>query len=96
MSDNDEVADGIELAFTEALKLRKMKPDHELLRYVIHPDDDAVWEEYMNRFGKPGISQEQRSSSPAMGYVYAKYYLALREACADPEKEIIVSHELPE
>ncbi len=96
MSDNDEVADGIELAFTEALKLRKMKPDHELLKYVIHPDDDAVWEEYMNRFGKPGISREQRSSSPALGYVYAKYYLALREACADPEKEIIVSHELPE
>lgn len=96
MSDSDEVTGGIELAFMEAQKLRKMKPDHELLRYVLHPDDDAVWEEYMNRFGKPGISPEQRSTSPAMGYVYAKYYCALREACADPEKEIIVSHESPE
>lgn len=92
MSDSDEVASGSELAFLEAQKLHKLKPDHELLRYVIHPDDDAVWEEYMNRFSKPGISHEQRSTSPAMGYVYAKYYLALREACEDPEKETIVSH----
>lgn len=96
MSDGDEVASGIELAFAEAHKLHKLKPDHELLRYVLHPDDDAVWEEYMNRFGKPGISREQRSASPAMGYVYAKYYCALREACEDPEKEIIVSHTSPE
>ena len=96
MSGSDEVTGGIERAFMGAQRLRKMKPDHELLRYVLHPDDDAVWEEYMNRFGKPGINPEQRSTSPAMGYVYAKYYCALREACADPEKEIIVSHESPE
>ena len=49
MSDSDEVTGGIELAFMEVQKLRKMKPDHELLRYVLHPDADAVREEYMHR-----------------------------------------------
>ncbi len=92
MSDGDEVADGQALAIQEARRLHAIKPDHELLRYLTQADRDDVWEDFMWRFGAPGLTREKRGSYPAMAYVYAMYFLALKEACEDPEKAIVVNH----
>lgn len=94
MSDHCEAEDGQALAYEEAAKLHAMKPDHELLRYALRPDNDEVYEEFIARFGKPGLTREQQRTAPAVAYLYAKYYLALREACADQEKQIVGSHGL--
>lgn len=81
MSDSDEATDGQALAYEEAVRLAKLKSDHELLRYALHPDDDAIWEEFVGRFGKPGLSREAQKAYPAIAWLYAQYWIALREAC---------------
>jgi|GEM_PF-4129209 len=90
MSDSDEAADGQRLAYEEARKLFQRKPDHELLRYALHPDDDGIWDEFITRFGKPGLSRDAQRAYPAIAYLYAKYWIALSDACANPEKVIMV------
>ncbi|MEI8097022.1 MAG: hypothetical protein WCG73_02870 [Candidatus Moraniibacteriota bacterium] len=92
MSDSSESEDGQFLAFREAKKLYGLKPDHELMKYALDAGNDTVWEEFISRFGKPGISRQAQSSEPAMAYTYAQYFLALREACKDTEKPIVVVH----
>ncbi len=81
MSDSDEVATGQELCFEEARKLYNLCPDHELLRYFKEANSDAVWEEFMLRFAKPGLTREQMRAYPSMAWIYAGYFLALRAAC---------------
>ena len=92
MSDHCEAEDGQALAYEEAAKLHAMKPDHELLKYALRPDNEIVWGEFIARFGKPGLSREDQKAAPAVAYLYAKYFITLREACADPEKPIVVNH----
>lgn len=93
MSDSCEVEDGQWLSIREAKRLYGIKPDHELMKYSLETGDDAVWEEFLNRFGKPGISRQTQASAPALAYTYAMYCIALREACEDPEKVIVVNHQ---
>jgi hypothetical protein len=92
MSDSDEAADGHALAFEEAALLHAKMPSHPLLKYVLHHDNDEIWEEFVERFGKPGITREAKKAAPAVAYMYAMYWVALREANADPEKEVVVVH----
>ncbi|KKP68469.1 MAG: hypothetical protein UR66_C0005G0016 [Candidatus Moranbacteria bacterium GW2011_GWE1_35_17] len=80
MSDGDESSDGMALAVEEARKLRKKNPQHELLDLFLKADDDEVWEGFQTRFGKEGLSKEQRGCAPAQAYFWAKYYVALRDA----------------
>ena len=87
MSDSAEAADGQLLAYEEAKRLAKLKPDHELLRYVLHPDDDVVWGEFVTVFGKPGLSREEKKAYPAGACMYAQYWIALREAWAELDPE---------
>lgn len=81
MSDHDEATYGQVLAYEEAKRLARLKPDHELLRYALHPEDDAIWEEFIGRFGKPGLSREAKKRSSAIAWLYAEYWIVLREAC---------------
>jgi hypothetical protein len=96
MSDGNEVSDGQFLVYVAARQLYVIKPDHKLLRYVTQVDDDAVWEEFMTRFGKPDNTRQDNESSPGMAYIYAMYFLALEEACRNPDQEIIVHHRTTE
>jgi hypothetical protein len=96
MSESDEVADSQTLAYEEAANLHAQKPDHELLRYVLRPDDDAVREEFVKRFGRPDLDQEANQAPSATAYMYVKYFLALHEANKDPMKEIVVIHGSPD
>jgi hypothetical protein len=89
MSDSDEAADGQALAYDEAIRLAKLNPDHELLQYALHPGDDAIWEEFIARFGKPGISREVQKAYPAMAWLYAQYWIALREACDELDPTVV-------
>lgn len=93
MSDGCEAIDGQWLSIREVKRLYSLKPDHELIRYSLETGDDAVWEEFIKRFGKPGISRKDQSSAPALAYTYTMYCIALHEACEDPEKVIVVNHE---
>lgn len=80
MSGENDMEDGIALALEAAATLRKKDPNHELLRYSDQASNHEVWKDFLERFGKPGLSDEEKQSYPAMAYVYAKYYIALREA----------------
>ncbi len=87
MSGNHDVEDGVFLALEEAKRLRLKDPDHELLRYIEHAKDQAVWEEFLTRFGPPDLSREERQSYAAMASVYTTYIVALRDAnLATPEQ----------
>lgn len=95
MSDSDEAADGQTLAYREAYLLHVKKPDHPLLKYVLRHDDDAVWEEFVAKFGKPGLSREEQRAYPAQSYMWAKFWVALRQANENPDAEIVVDHSPP-
>jgi len=47
------------------------------------------------KFGKPGFSCEAKRAAPALAYMYAMYWVALREANKDPEKEVLINHNPP-
>ena len=91
MSDSDEAANAQSLAYEEAGRLHAIKPDHPLLKYALWPDDDVVWEEFIARFGKPGISRDVQRSAPAVAYLYAQYWVALRQARAEIDGPIPVA-----
>ncbi|MBP6929747.1 MAG: hypothetical protein KBB77_02315 [Candidatus Moranbacteria bacterium] len=92
MSDSDEAADGQFLAYQEAKKLHQTRQDHPLLKYALYPDDDVVWEEFVAKFGKPGLTREQQKAYPAVAYMYAMYWVTLRQANQNPHQEIMVNH----
>ena len=92
MSDSDEAVDGLVLALEQACILHNIKPNHHLLRYVTFSDNDATWEEFVAKFGKPGITREEKRSAPAVAYMYAQLYLSLRDACENPDAEIVFHH----
>ena len=83
MSESGEAEDGMILAVMEARRLRALNENHELLRLWSEADNDEVWEEFQTRFGKEGLSKEQRSCEPAQAYFWANYYIALRNACEE-------------
>lgn len=80
MLGNHEVEDMVFLALEEAQRLRAKDPAHELLRYIEHSEDQAVWEEFLVRFGEPNLNREERQTYPAMAHVYTTYVSALRDA----------------
>jgi hypothetical protein len=80
MSDGDEVADGQYLCYEAAYDLFQLDPQHELLRFNNQLDDNVIWEEFIRRFAKPGLTRDEMSSYYSMAWIYARYYLALREA----------------
>lgn len=86
--------DAQDLAFEAAVRLHAPCPQHELLRYFLYPQ--KYWEGFLERFGRPGATPEEQASKEGLEYVYAKWFLALREACMDPEKEIVVTHGSPD
>jgi len=83
MSEIDEVEAGIELAMGAARKLCAVCPEHELLDLFRNADDDGVWEGFQVRFGKEGISKEQRGCELAQAYFWANYFVALKEVCKE-------------
>lgn len=91
MSDSDEATDGQSLAYEEAGRLYAIQPDHPLLKYALWPDDDVVWEEFIARFGKLGLSRDAQRSAPAVAYLYAQYWVALRQARTEIEGPIPVA-----
>lgn len=92
MSDSDEAADGQFLAYQEAKKLHQTRQDHPLLKYALSPGDDAIWEEFVAKFGKPGLTREQQRGYHAIAYMYAMYWVTLRKAKENPDQEIVVNH----
>lgn len=86
--------DAQDLAFEAAVRLHVLCPQHKLLCYFLYPA--KYWEAFLERFGKPGTTPEEQASKEGLEYVYAKWFLALHEACMNPEKEIVVSHGSPD
>jgi hypothetical protein len=83
----DDCSAGQELAMDVARKLHAVNPEHELLHLFTHGGEgcdeerfNATWEAFQVRFGKPGITKEQRQSSNGQAYFWAHYYLALKGA----------------
>lgn len=74
---------GMELALGAARKLNEVYPNHELLDLFNKADDDEVWEGFQVRFGKEGLSKEQRSYEPAQAYFWGNYFFALKKACEE-------------
>ena len=70
-SEHNRVIEIFDLAKAEAKKLRAKNPRHELLRLLANPEDNAVWEEFQNRFNSSRVTQ---------GYFWGRYYLALKDA----------------
>lgn len=90
--DNDDVAENQVIAYRQVMVLRKLRPRHELLRFAFFPDNNEVWEEFMERFSRPFLSRKERGTYENMAYMYKMYFESLKEACDDPEKTIIVVH----
>lgn len=88
MSEISEVEAGIELAMDAVRKLYAVCPEHELLDLFKKADDDEIWNGFQVRFGKEGLSPEQRSYEPAQAYFWAKYFLALKEVCEENNIEV--------
>jgi len=89
MSDHCEVEDGIALAEDKARELYKIDPNHELLRLfkgkdMTDEEYEKVWEEFQTRFGKPGLTKEQRAIAPAQAYFWAGYFLELKKTVEAP------------
>lgn len=92
MSDSDEADCGLALAYELATELLAKKPKHPLLRYLLWLDDEVVYEDFVTMFGKPGLTRDQQRMAPAIAYMFAKYCVALREACENPDTTIVVHH----
>lgn len=97
MSDGTEDLAAQELVVRAYPKLKQIKPDHELLKYIVIEDGEAFLvadsvSEFEERFGKPDTPPERRRGYHWIAYTLAKYYLALEAACQDPDKPIVVSH----
>lgn len=72
-SEHDRVVEIFDLANGEAKKLRAKNHHHELLRLLANPEDEAVWNEFQDRFGIKSIDCAQE-------YFWGQYYLALKNA----------------
>lgn len=73
-------------AYEEAFRLIRLSRTHELLCYALAPD--AMYEGFIARFGQPGRSRDDhRHSYAAIASAYALYFLVLREACEEIERE---------
>lgn len=76
---------GMSLAVDAAKKLGKVDPTHELLDLFNkneEPDwEERVWDKFQERFGKEGLTKEQRGIEPAQAHFWANYFFALKEAC---------------
>jgi hypothetical protein len=88
MSEISEVDAGMELAFEAAKKLFQVCPNHELLDLFKKADDDETWNGFQTRFGKEGLTPEQRSCEPAQAYFWTNYFLALKEVCEENNIEV--------
>jgi len=71
--ERDRIIEVSDLAYFEAKKLRAKNPKHELLRLTDNPEDDAIWNEFQNRFGRKDIECAQE-------YFWGQYYLALKDS----------------
>lgn len=80
--------DSQSLAYEEVVKLHVQKPDHPLLKYFLKPEEHH--EEFLRKFGRRGVSPEDRHSLQNTDYAYEMYYLALRVANMDPDATILV------
>lgn len=97
MSDANEDNDAMVLVLGAYQKLQGLKPGHELLKYLLFDGRDEYlvteyFAEFADRFGKPDTPPDRRRGYRWNTYALAKYFLALEEACQDPEKVIVVSH----
>lgn len=97
MSDGTEDLAAQELVVRAHPKLKALKPDHELLKYIVIENGEVRLvahhvAEFKERFGKPGIPPERRRGYHWIAYTLGVYSLALEEACLDPEKPIVVRH----
>lgn len=63
--------------------------EHELFQ-VITPTFHQDYRRFLEYFGPPGLVPE----SP-MAYAHKKCVQILQEACEDPEKKIVVTHDVP-
>lgn len=82
------ILDSQSLAYEEAVKLHIQKPDHPLLWYFLKPEE--YYEEFITKFGRRGVSAEDRRSVRNEEYAYEMYYLALRVANMDPDADALV------
>jgi hypothetical protein len=78
----------------EALKkLQEKDPQHELLQYMKMCYGDEKYKAFEERFGKKGLTEEQRECQEAETYTLAQYFVALRKALgeepAPPQAEAV-------
>lgn len=79
-----------------AFRLFVKNQQHELIiRYFDEVDLGTFSEAFLERFGRPGLSQEERFSEAAKAYALDKYAEALEAACEDPEQDIVITHGPP-
>jgi len=72
-SERERIIEISDIAYSESKKLRAKNPKHELLRLMDTPEEDAIWNEFQNRFGRKDIECAQE-------YFWGQYYLALQDA----------------
>lgn len=82
------------MTYEAAGKLFDISQGHELLRYAFNEEDDQVQREFRERFGIPDTTDQVRKTPRGMIYAHIQYQMALCEACKDPEKEVMVNHDL--
>lgn len=70
------------LIYEAGERLFKQDPNHELLR-LFYQRDEAVWEEFQDRFGPEDIAPEERRGLPTQTYFWERYCHALEAACGD-------------
>lgn len=88
---NPDLADIIHAAIEEAAKLRAYDPKHDLLRYIGSADKTDVWEAFLDRFARPGLSHEARNGYEEIAHAYENYISALRKASEefDPQDRVV-------
>lgn len=85
---DEKLTESLLRAFEEAAKLKEKKPDHDLLRYADCAQDNTVWNEFLARFGPPGLTKGERETYPALAHAYEQYCLALQQVvCVEAKAE---------
>ena len=96
MSDMLDSEAGEELAQEEAQKIYRIDSTNELIRLFMYAGDNkAAWEtlrdEFTIRFGKEGFRGKDCKGEMALGYFWAKYYLALKAERVRLETQVKVA-----
>ncbi len=78
--DNDALMELIRGAME---RLCEKDPKHELLTYIVHIQDEAVYATFVDRFGRKDVPANQRSNALNVGWMWAQYLVELRKALGE-------------